>query len=186
MSDSWCGEGIKRPCTDDMWSTFASRVRESRLQKRHCVGRTFSEMSWSMSWSASGLSSEMKPESTSVSYDEICFFPCSSLCFCRWGISGLMACVSYCSSDTAGSSAIRRLKLYILPLLAPRYNASRSFLLPWLSHMRTLELAGFESNRASVARKYRQLGSHFVIAFFAVGRCRRSGNLNVGSVTCER
>jgi hypothetical protein len=171
---------MKRPCRDDIWSIFASRVGESRLQKRHCVGGTFSEISNS----ASGISSEMEPDSTWASYEEIRFFPCPSLLFCRWMISWLLASVSYCSSDNAGSSATRRLRLYTLPPLASHHNASRLFLLPRLSHVRTLELAGFESNRASIARKYTRLRGHSKIASFSVARCSRSGSLNVDNLIC--
>ena len=178
MSDNWSGEGMKRPCRDDIWLIFALRDGESRLQKRHCVGGTFSEISYS----ASGISSEMESDLTSASCEEIRFFPCSSLSFCRWMISWLSACVSYCSSDNAGSSATRRLRLCTLPPLAPHHNASRLFLLPRLSHVRTLELAGLESNRASIARKYRRLRSHSEIASFSIGRCRRSGSLDVDSL----
>jgi hypothetical protein len=181
MSDNWSGEGMKRPCRDDIWSIFALRVGESRLQKRHSVGGTFSEVSYS----ASGISSEMESDSTSASSEEIRFSPCSSLSFCRWMISWPLACVSYCSSDNAGSLATRRLRLYTLPALAPHYNASRSFLLPRLSHVRTLELAGFESNRASIARKYTRLRSHSEVASFSVERCRRCGSLNVDSLMCK-
>ena len=180
MSNNWSGEGMKRPCRDDIWSIFALRVGESRLQKRHCVGGTFSEISYS----ASGISSEMEWDSTSASYEEIRFFPCSSLSSCRRMISWLLACVSYCSSDNAGSSATRRLRLYTLPPLAPHHKARLS-LLPRLSHVRTLELAGFESNRASITKKYTRLRSHSEIASFSVGRCKRSGSLNVDSLMCK-
>lgn len=181
MSDNWSREGMKRPCMDDIWSMFASRVGESRLQKRHCVEGTFSEISYS----ASGTTS-MESDSTSPSDEKIRFFPCSSLSFWRWTIPWLLACVSYCSSDNAGSLATRRLRLYILLLLAPHYNNSRLFLLPRLSHMRTLELAGFESNRASIARKYAPFRRHSDVAFFfLVERFKSSGNLNVDNLMCK-
>jgi hypothetical protein len=105
-----CESGIKRPCEVDMCDRFVEREGEGKGQNRHCVRGGMYVVCTSEFCSRGGDSDDDGDTSF------LCLDSSSLLLRSRTLSAGCAA--SYCSCDSAGKPAIRRLKLVTLLLLS--------------------------------------------------------------------